>query len=115
MADKSPIARIKELEDARNKLISTTKAEALGRANQAVADLLALGFKYHLIDEVRLEDVKIAKKGSRKRTGTIKDAPCPICEFKTKPPHDRRAHRFSKAKRRPFNAADLKEKGYTKV
>jgi hypothetical protein len=39
---------------------------------------------------------------------------CPICEFQTTPPHDGRAHRYQK-KKAPLSAAELKEKGLTKV
>ena len=39
---------------------------------------------------------------------------CPICDFQTTPPHDGRAHRYQK-KKAPLSAAELKEKGLTKV
>src|SRR5215203_1639268 len=106
MAD--AVTRIKELDQERAKLLDTARKEALARAQAAVADLNALGFEFQLTS-------RADKKTTRKGTRTIKDAPCPVCKFKTEPPHDRRAHRFTKNPKRPFTAAELKEKGYTKV
>jgi hypothetical protein len=66
----------------------------------------ALGFAYSL------------GQGSvgRKVKGQIQaDNPCRICGFQTKPPHDARKHRFSKAKKRPFNAKELTDLGLRKI
>jgi DNA-binding protein H-NS len=76
----------------------------------------------------KLEDFAIApstaasKANGRKKTAgptakTSKAAKadvCPICDFQTTPPHDRRAHRYQK-KRAPLSAEELKDKGLTKV
>jgi hypothetical protein len=106
MAEKDPIARIKELDAERTKLIEDAKKEALARAQQAVADLNALGFAYSLTQ------VSVGRKG----TGRIPaDNPCRICGFRTNPPHDARRHRFSKAKKRAFNAKELANLGLRKV
>ena len=43
--------RIKELHKKRAKLLDTAKKEALTRAQQAVADLISLGFTYRLVDD----------------------------------------------------------------
>ena len=108
----SPITRIKELDKERAKLMDTAKREALTRAEHAIAELNALGFGYRLADGVaRGRAGKPGRRGARK----LKAKVCPLCKFETKPPHDRRAHRFSAAKRRPFTAAELKEKGYVRV
>jgi hypothetical protein len=108
----SSIERIKELDKERARLLDSAKKEALSRAEQAVADLNALGFAYRLVNSIgRAKTARASRGGTR----TIKDKVCPVCDFKTKPPHDRRAHRFSKAKKRPFTAAELKEKGYVRV
>jgi hypothetical protein len=103
MAKNDLIARIKEIDAERTKLMDAAKKEAIARAQQAVADLNALGFGYSLGETQR-------KKGQI-RAGN----PCPICGFKTVPPHDRRRHRFSKAKRRPFNARELADLGLKRV
>ena len=107
----SSITRIKELDKERAKLMDTAKREALTRAEGAVAELNALGFAYRLVDGVaRGRPPKSGRKGRKLRAKV-----CPLCKFETKPPHDRRAHRFSAAKKRPFTAAELKEKGYVRV
>ena len=49
MSDKSPIQRIKELDQERATLFEQAKEEALRRANQAVEDLNALGLNYRLV------------------------------------------------------------------
>jgi hypothetical protein len=112
MVEKSAIERIKELDEERARIFEHAKQEALQKANQAVADLNALGLDYELVSRDR--------KGGRRPTsastprGTVKSAPCPICEFETSPPHDARSHRGQKTKK-PFAAAELKEKGMEKV
>jgi DNA-binding protein H-NS len=75
----------------------------------------------------KLEDFTIApgtaasKANGRKKAGGATAKPkgakadvCPICDFQTTPPHDRRAHRYQK-KKAPLSAEELKEKGLTKV
>jgi len=75
----------------------------------------------------KLEDFAIAagtatsKANARKKAGgatakakAAKVVVCPICGFRTTPPHDGRAHRYQK-KKAPLSAAELKEKGLTKV
>jgi len=106
----SPVNRIKELDKERAKLLDSAKKEALTRAEGAVAELNALGFEYRLVNGVA-RGRPAGTRGGRKMRAKV----CPLCKFETKPPHDRRAHRFSSAKRRPFTAAELKEKGYARV
>jgi hypothetical protein len=110
MVEKDPIARIKELDAERTKLIDGAKKEALARAQQAVADLNALGFAYSL-------QVSVGRKAAGgKGSGQIQaEKPCKICGFRTRPPHDARKHRFSKAKKRAFNAKELTDLGLRKV
>jgi hypothetical protein len=111
MAEKDPIARIKELDAERARLLDEAKKEALARAQQAVADLNALGFAYNLTQ------ISAGRKAVGKRaTGRIPvDNPCRICGFRTNPPHDARKHRFSKARKRPFTAKELTDLGLRKV
>jgi DNA-binding protein H-NS len=52
--------------------------------------------------------------GGTAKTKAVKADVCPICDFQTTPPHDRRAHRYQK-KTAPLSAEELKEKGLTKV
>jgi hypothetical protein len=106
MAKNDLISRIKEIDAERTKLMDAAKKEALARAQQAVADLNALSFAYSLGETQR-----------RKSAGQIQtEKPCPICKFKTVPPHDGRRHRFSaKAKKRPFSARELANLGLRRV
>ena len=108
VAEKSAIQRIKELDAERANIFDQAKEEALQKAKLAVAELNALGLSYTLTNGA----VKQAKTGKAQRV--VKQAVCPICEFQTSPPHDGRTHRNQK-KKAPFSAAELKEKGLTKV
>jgi DNA-binding protein H-NS len=56
---------------------------------------------------------KKAGGATAKAKGTKADV-CPICDFQTTPPHDRRAHRYQN-KKAPFSAEELNEKGLTKA
>jgi hypothetical protein len=64
MTDKSPIQRIKELDEERAALFEQAKEEALRRATQAVEDLNALGLNYRLVTGTALENKGAAKKPS---------------------------------------------------
>lgn len=98
--------RIKALDKERAELFENAKSEAMTKANEAVANLNALGFDYHL-----------AEGKKRKATGVrqIKDAPCSVCGFKTNPIHDARKHRAQGKKKRAFTAQELKDLNLTKV
>jgi hypothetical protein len=111
MAEKDTIARIQELDAEKSKLIESAKSEALERAKQAISDLNALGFAYSLTQ------ASVGKKptGRKGMGGIPTEKPCPICGFRTNPPHDARKHRFSKAKKRPFSAKELTDLGMRKV
>ena len=108
------VQRIKQLDAERTKLLDGAKRDALDRATQAVADLVALGFTYSLANG---KAARGRPKASAKRNGMgKKGAECPICEFMTSPAHDARKHRFSQGKRkRPFTAKELSEQGLQKV
>jgi hypothetical protein len=106
----SPIQRIKELDKEREQLLSTAKKEALARANEAISDLAALGFDYRLSEEGQP-----VRRGARKGTRRVNDAPCPVCKFKTDPPHDARRHRGQGKRKKTFTPAELKELGLQKL
>ena len=108
MAEKSAIQRIKELDEERARIFGQAKQEALDKAEQAVAQLNALGLAYHLVNGAASK----AKRPNPSRS--IKAEVCPICEFQTNPPHDGRSHRSQK-KKSAFSAAELKNKGLAKV
>ena len=113
MANKSAIDRIKELDEERVAIFDQAKEEALEKANEAVAQLNALGLHYRLVNGVEPAS-RPQQKATVAKRGTVKDAPCSVCEFQTSPPHDARAHRGQK-KKKPFTAAELSDKGLTKV
>ena len=107
----SALEKIKQLDEQREKLLAEAKKEALKLANNAIEALNELGFNYQLVSKGQG-----SQAGSRKGTRTVKDAPCDYCGFKTKPPHDKRAHRTQPSgKKKPFTDAELAKKGYKKV
>jgi hypothetical protein len=108
MTEKSAIQRIKELDDERAKIFDQAKTEALEKAQQAVAQLNALGLSY------KLTSVATKAKPAKRKEGATTEAPCPICAFMTAPAHDGRSHRSQK-KKAPFTAAELKDKGMVKL
>jgi len=101
---KSALEQVKELDEQKQALIGKAKEEAIAKASEAIDELRALGFSYHL---------SRGKEGKDAR-GAIRDAPCKVCGFKTSPPHDRRAHR-SQRKKRAFTTTELQELAYTRV
>jgi vacuolar-type H+-ATPase subunit H len=107
MAEKSAIQRIKELDSERANILAQAKEEALVKANQAIEELNALGFSYQLTNGAQKVKGKIAK--------ITKDAPCPICEFQTSPPHDGRTHRNQGKKKKPFTPDELKARGLSRL
>jgi hypothetical protein len=116
MEKTSVLEKLKALDKERAALLEGAKAEALEKAENAVADLNDLGFRYRLIDETEESWARIT--GVSKAAGEIKrqqrDIPCPICGFKTIPLHDGRAHRSQEPKK-PFTADELAERGFLKV
>ena len=113
---KAAIDRIRELDEERAQIFDQAKEEALERANEAVAALVALGLQYRLVNGVEPSPriTKTSGKAAVGSKGAVRDAPCSICGFKTSPPHDARAHR-GQTKKKAFNAAELSDKGFAKV
>lgn len=112
MTDQSSVlAQLKRLDEQRTALLEGAKKEALAKAQAAVSELNALGYDY----EIRERGSAGSSGGSRAGTRTLKDAPCPVCKFKTSPLHDGRRHKHQGDNKGPFTDAELKELGYTKV
>jgi hypothetical protein len=101
------LEQIKKLDDQKNKLRDQAKMEGLARAHEAIEEVNALGFNYSIGE----------RAAGRGRVGVRqkKDAPCPICKFKTNPPHDGRRHRSQGAKKTAFTNSELSALGYSKV
>jgi hypothetical protein len=113
---KSAVDEINELKAQLKSKTEQVKSEALERAKEAISVLRDLGID----DDTILKELGFrgrsapkAPKAKDSRTGP-KDEPCPICTFRTDPPHDGRSHR-GQAKKKPFTAEELEEKGLTKV
>ena len=109
----SVLEKLRILDEQRAKLIDGAKAEALEKAEKAVAELNELGFHYRLTEESGSSGAKTARRevGPKRER---KDVPCPICGFKTTPLHDGRLHRRQE-KKKPFTAAELSERGLIKA
>lgn len=108
--------RLKELNEERVLIVTSAKKEALARANEVIAELRELGFNYRLVEDAA------AKRPSTRRSATNgtgkgipSGAPCPVCKFKTEPPHDARKHRAQGDRKRAFTAKQLEELGLAKV
>jgi hypothetical protein len=86
------------------------KADALARAEEAIGELTALGFEYELTEYGAKTKAKPRKAGARKAIDHTPKGTCPICEYATNPPHDKRSHR-SQTKKKPFTDAELAERG----
>ena len=113
----SVLDKLKALDEERAKLLEGAKKEALEAAHKAVATLNELGFQYRLVEGPQRAP-RAATEASRAEDGPrrqARDVPCPICEFKTEPHHDGRAHRSQREPKRPFTEEELTEKGLKKV
>lgn len=111
----TPLERIKQLDDEKRKIMAEAKGEAMERVNSAIQDLNSLGFSYQLTEGTPRRRATDQPESGRKGTRQVNpDRPCPICGFKTIPPHDARAHRSQEPKAR-FTAEELSTKGYAKA
>lgn len=77
----------------------------------AIAALNALRFNYALTEGAPLRRRLVTRGGARQ----VRDAPCPVCKFKTQPPHDARKHRGQGKRKRAFTSSQLNEMGLAKV
>lgn len=107
----SVLEQLQKLDEQRAKLLDGAKAEALGKAEAAIADLKAIGFDYQLV-LAGTATKKASKSGITRQRDPNK--PCDICGFATDPGHDGRVHRAQGEKKKPFTDKELKEKGYIK-
>jgi hypothetical protein len=110
---KSAIEEINELKAELESKTAQAKAEALNKASEAIGFLRELGIDNDtILKELGFKGRSPAK--ASKEGKPPKDDLCPICHFRTDPPHDGRAHR-GHAKKRPLTAEELEKKGLTKV
>lgn len=122
--------KLKALNAQREPLLKEAHDEALNIAEKAIAELneLDLEFNYTLVKDLEAmmqprgpgsKYAEAAARAPRKAAATgikrqPRDLPCPICEFKTTPPHDGRKHR-SQTKKKAFTVEELMGLGLTKV
>ena len=112
--DPSVLDQLKALDEQRSNLLESAKNAALEKANEAIEELNGLGFHYRLAEGPALARVLRAKTEGETPNRKPKDADCPICNFRTKPPHDRRSHR-SQERKKPFTARELEERGLVRA
>ena len=109
----SAIEKIRKLREEEAKLVETAKAEALAKTKEGIEELNALGFSYELTEPGAAKAPR--KPGTKKAIDhSPKDAACPICNFSTDKPHDRRSHK-KQVEKRPFTDAELASMGMKKV
>jgi hypothetical protein len=112
----SVLEKLKALDAQRAQLLEGAKKEALDKAEMAVAELNELGFYYTLTESASTTlPVRAPRKVvSQALKREARDAPCPVCHFKTTPHHNGRKHRSQKTKL-PFTVEELMEKHLTRV
>lgn len=113
----TPLERIRQLEEQKQAIMAEAKAEALATATAAVDALNELGFSYRLTEGAIPRIVRQLTGGEgRKGTRQVNaERPCPICNFKTAPPHDARRHRSQGDNKKPFTAEELSGMGLRKA
>jgi DNA repair exonuclease SbcCD ATPase subunit len=111
---KSVIDEIKELKAQVQSKTEQAKAEALESGREAINFLRELGIDNDTI--LKELGFRARTKSSKEKAerASSKDEPCPICNFKTDPPHDGRSHR-GQSKKKPLTTEELEEKGLTKL
>lgn len=100
-----------KIDQERQNLMESAFKDAKAIADAAVADLNSLGYSYQLVER---SSSRTAASPGNKRKGASTDKPCPICNFRTDPPHDKRRHR-SQAHKQPFTAEELASYGLKKI
>jgi hypothetical protein len=112
---KSAIEEIKELKARMESITEQAMAEALAKANEAIGVLRELGLNNDtILKQLGFRGRAAAKESKSREESAPKDEPCPICHFRTDPPHDGRSHR-GQPKKKPFTAEELEQKALTKV
>jgi hypothetical protein len=115
MAEKqTALQQIKKLDEERGKILEGAKKEALARAEEAINELTALGFDYELVEPARATARKTRSARKASAPNHHPRGTCPICEYATKPPHDKRSHK-SQQKKRPFTADELHQRSFVRV
>jgi hypothetical protein len=110
---KSPASahdELRQIEKRREELRGQIKGTAESDLRKALREFndLGLGVAYELRP--------VGRGGGRRGTRSVNvNRPCPICGFRTVPPHDARAHRAQGEKKKAFTAEELSAKGLQKA
>ena len=108
----SVLEQLKKLDEQRAKLLDGAKAEALKKAEEAVAELNEIGFSYRLVEG----DGAPKKRGTRAGAGAVDpNKPCSVCNFVTVPNHDARRHRAQGEAKKAFTVKELEAFGLKKA
>lgn len=99
-----------QIDKRREEIMAGLRGSAEGDLRKALREFndLGLGVTY----ELRVAGRGGSRKGTRQADP---DRACPICGFKTIPPHDARAHRAQGDKKKAFTAEELSAKGLRKA
>jgi len=111
----SYVQRLKELRHEESSLLATAKKEALAKGADVIAELRELGFNYRLVEEDAGSGPRRKNSAKSAGKGVPSGSPCPVCKFKTEPPHDARTHRRQGDHKRPFTPKQLAELELTKT
>lgn len=109
-SSRTAATRLREIEAERSNILSSAKEELLAEIGGLIEELNGFGFSYRLTEGGRR-----GSAGARKGTRQVNpERACPICNFRTNPPHDARRHRGQENKK-PFSNRELEEMGMQKA
>jgi DNA repair exonuclease SbcCD ATPase subunit len=106
----SELGRLQEKRESLVAQLDEIDSEILSLKKKRHAELMA---EIHELGLIAPATVKVAgdKKITRQRNPS---KVCPVCEFKTNPPHDSRAHKSQKTKA-PFTPEELDQRNFQVV
>jgi hypothetical protein len=122
-------AKLASLQAQKAELQEAARAEQYAKLYAVLDDIKGIGEQVwdignravaHLGLPVLRQDKKTSKpqvarvEGAKRTRNKNPDRECPICQFKTVPPHDARRHRGQKEKL-PFSVKELEAMGMEKV
>ncbi len=113
-ASMSAHEELKQLERRREELRAQLRGDAEAGLRRSLQDFNNLNFGVNY----ELRELRGRGRGAGSRRGTRQvnaERACPICGFRTIPPHDARAHRAQGERKKPFTAEELSAKGLQKA
>jgi predicted metalloprotease len=107
---------IRALEAKKQEIQAKAHDEGMKAVIAAIEALNDLGYSYRVVET---KGPKLVTPKKAVGTGSGKGAiaagkVCPICEFATNPPHDKRAHK-NQVTKQPFTAEELSARGLTRI